>query len=81
MLREGRRRSRGNRGNVTLNFYVSGVDAYRERLVAAGHRCTPTQALFYGASEFYVNDPDGNELEIVEFAASEPGYLPERRNR
>ena len=35
----------------------------------------PEAPLFYGASEFYMQDPDDNELALVEFAASDPGYM------
>jgi uncharacterized glyoxalase superfamily protein PhnB len=62
-------------GPVTLNLYVEGLDAVRRDLVAAGYRCGEPQSLFYGAREFYVLDPDGNELALVEFAAGDPGYM------
>jgi DNA-binding CsgD family transcriptional regulator/uncharacterized glyoxalase superfamily protein PhnB len=62
-------------GTVTLNLYVEGLDAVRRELVAAGHACGRPAALFYGAREFYVLDPDANELAVVEFAAADPGYL------
>ena len=66
-------RSKG--GTVTLSLYVEGLDDFRRDLVSAGYRCGEPKSLFYGAREFYLLDPDGNELAIVEFAASEPGYL------
>ena len=62
-------------GSVTLSLYVDGLDDFRRDLVSAGYRCGEPQSLFYGAREFYLFDPDGNEIAIVEFAASEPGYL------
>lgn len=62
-------------GTVTLSLYVEGVDRFREELMAAGYRCGESETLFYGAREFYLLDPDGNELAIVEFAASDPAYL------
>lgn len=62
-------------GTVTLSLYVEGVDAFRRDLVSAGHACGPLKRLFYGAREFSLQDPDGNEIALVEFAASEPGYL------
>lgn len=65
-------------GTVTLCLYVDGLDALRQELVEAGVRCGKVHTLFYGAREFYVRDPDGNELSIVEFAASEPVYLKTR---
>jgi uncharacterized glyoxalase superfamily protein PhnB len=68
-------------GTVTLNLYVAGLDAVRRELVAAGHACGRPAALFYGAREFYLQDPDGNELAIVEFAASDPGYMATARTR
>jgi len=90
MLRHGhpRRRidPRRERGSVCMNFYVEGLDAVRRALLEAGHRCGEPEALFYGAREFYLFDPDGNEIAIVEFAAGDPGYLaggrppPDERN-
>jgi DNA-binding CsgD family transcriptional regulator/catechol 2,3-dioxygenase-like lactoylglutathione lyase family enzyme len=68
-------------GTVALNFYVEGLDEVRRELVAAGHACGRPAALFYGAREFYLLDPDGNELAIVEFAASDPGYMATARRR
>lgn len=62
-------------GTVTLSLYVEGLDEFRRDLLADGYRCGEPESLFYGAREFYLLDPDGNELAIVEFAASEPGYL------
>lgn len=68
-------------GAVALNFYVEGLDALRRDLLAAGHACGAPEALFYGAREFYMADPDGNEIAIVEFAASAPGYLATKEGR
>jgi DNA-binding CsgD family transcriptional regulator/uncharacterized glyoxalase superfamily protein PhnB len=68
-------------GTITLNLYVAGLDDVRRDLVAAGHACGRAAALFYGAREFYLQDPDGNELAIVEFAASDPGYMATARGR
>jgi len=62
-------------GHVTISFYVDGLDRYRRNLIGAGYRCGEPAALFYGAREFYLLDPDGNEIAIVEFAASDPAYL------
>ena len=62
-------------GTVTLSLYVEGLDAFRRDLLSAGFRCGEPRRLFYGAREFYLLDPDGNELAVVEFSASEPGYL------
>ncbi len=79
MLRRGhpRRKVRAPRepGLVCLNLYVEGLDAFRRELISAGYACGEPDTLFYGAREFDVRDPDGNELSIVEFAASTPGYL------
>ena len=62
-------------GTVTLSLYVEGLDAFRRELAAEGFQPTEIESLFYGAREFYLLDPDGNELAFVEFAASDPGYL------
>jgi DNA-binding CsgD family transcriptional regulator/uncharacterized glyoxalase superfamily protein PhnB len=85
MLRTGHPRRKidhGHRGGTTtLSLYVEGLDAFRRDLIDAGYRCGEPEALFYGAREFYLLDPDGNELAIVEFAASEPVYLATRKRR
>jgi DNA-binding CsgD family transcriptional regulator/uncharacterized glyoxalase superfamily protein PhnB len=79
MLRVGHPRRkvdhRRKAGTVLLSLYVEGLDRFRRDVIAAGHRCDEPETLFYGAREFYLLDPDGNELAIVEFAASEPGYM------
>lgn len=79
MLRVGHPRRqivhRSERGPVTLSLYVEGLDAFREDLLAAGIHCDEPETLFYGAREFFVADPDCNEISIVEFAASDPGYM------
>ena len=62
-------------GTVTLSLYVEGLDAFRRSLTRRGHRCGDVKSLFYGAREFYLSDPDANEIAIVEFAASDPEYL------
>lgn len=61
-------------GSITLSLYVQGLDAVHAGLVEAGVRPTSIQLMPYGAREFYVNDPDGHELALVEFPASDPGY-------
>lgn len=85
MLRSGHPRRkidhRRKPGTVTLSLYVEGLEAFRRDLVSAGYRCGEPETLFYGAREFYLLDPDGNELAIVEFAASEPGYLASEQGR
>jgi len=86
MLRQGHPRRAvdhgpGRAGTVIMNFYVDGVDALHKSLVEAGHRCGEVHALFYGAREFDLLDPDGNELAIVEFAASTPTYLASEPRR
>jgi DNA-binding CsgD family transcriptional regulator/uncharacterized glyoxalase superfamily protein PhnB len=63
---------------VVPNFYVEDLDGFRRAIERAGHACSPTRRLFYGAREFDVRDPDGNNLVFVEFAASEPVYLVDR---
>ncbi|HUG37797.1 MAG TPA: hypothetical protein VML54_12640, partial [Candidatus Limnocylindrales bacterium] len=68
-------------GPVTVNLYVEGLDALRRDLVAAGHPCSKTATLFYGAREFYVLDPDRNELALVEFSVSDPGYMANARTK
>ena len=60
---------------MTLQLHVDGLERFRCDLIKAGYRCGEVEALFYGAREFYLVDPDGNELAIVEFAASDPAYL------
>ena len=79
MLRTGHARRRVDpshtNGPVTLSLYVEGLDAFREDLQRAGLRCGNVERLFYGAREFYLRDPDGNEIAFVEFAASDPVYL------
>ena len=67
--------AQSRKGTVTLSLYVDGLDAFRHDLLDAGYRCNEPESLFYGAREFYVLDPEGNEVAIVEFAASDPGYL------
>ena len=67
--------ARDTGGTVMLNFYVEGLDAIRQRIEAAGYRCGQVRRMFYGAREFYLLDPDGNEIAIVEFAAGGPDYL------
>jgi DNA-binding CsgD family transcriptional regulator/uncharacterized glyoxalase superfamily protein PhnB len=81
MVRSGRRtRSSPMPGpSVVLSLYVEGVDLFRRDLAKAGYRCGEVRSLFYGAREFTVRDPDANEVAIVEFAASEPGYLASAR--
>jgi DNA-binding CsgD family transcriptional regulator/uncharacterized glyoxalase superfamily protein PhnB len=69
-------RASGRPGLVCMNFYVAGLDEVRDRLIEAGYPCSEPETLFYGAREFDVLDPDANELAIVEFAASDPVYLP-----
>lgn len=61
-------------GSITLSLYVQGLDAVHGALSAAGMRPTNIELMPYGAREFYVNDPDGHELALVEFPASDPGY-------
>ena len=60
---------------VKPNFYVEGLDDFRNAVTDSGYRCSEVRTLFYGAREFDVPDPDGNVVVFVEFAASEPGYL------
>jgi uncharacterized glyoxalase superfamily protein PhnB len=62
-------------GRITLSLYVTGIDALRADLVARGLRPGAIAQLFYGAREFYIKDPEGNELALVEFAASDPPYV------
>ena len=85
MLHQGHHRRRVEQsrraGTVTISLYVEGLDAFRRNLVRAGVRCSDPKSLFYGAREFYLQDPDGNELAIVEFAASEPKYLATKRRK
>ena len=66
---------RDSGGTLMLNFYVEGLDAFRERIATAGYRCGDVRRMFYGAREFYLMDPDRNEIAIVEFAAGGPDYL------
>lgn len=79
MLRVGHPRRqivhRAERGPITLSLYVEGLDSFRRDLLSAGVRCDEPETLFYGAREFFVADPDSNEVSIVEFAASDPKYM------
>lgn len=78
MLHEGHHlaeRADASGGAITLSFYVEGLDAYHADLRAAGCGPGAITQMWYGAREFYVRDPEGNEIAIVEFAASEPEYL------
>ena len=75
MLRRSPDERRQRKGSVTPNLYVEDLDAFRKIIEAAGHACSKTRSLFYGAREFDLLDPDGNQLVFVEFAASEPRYL------
>ena len=71
----------GRPGVVTMNFYVEGIEAFHRELIASGYECDAIETLFYGAREFYVLDPDSNEVSIVEFAASDPGYMASPKGR
>lgn len=64
-------------GPVTLSLYVDGLDALHESLRTAGLSPTEIRRTMYGARECYLNDPEGNEIALVEFRASDPGYLAE----
>ena len=46
-------------------FSVAGLDALREKLNAAGYE-TRDDELFIGYNRFYVQDPFGNRIELVE---------------
>ncbi len=46
-------------------FSVVGLDALREKLNAAGYE-TQDDELFIGYNRFYVRDPFGNRIELVE---------------
>lgn len=46
-------------------FSVAGLDALREKLNAAGYE-TRDDELFIGYNRFYVHDPFGNRIELVE---------------
>ena len=61
-------------GTITMSLYVDGLDAIHSALVSAGARPTSIERMPYGARECYLNDPDGHELALVEFAVSDPGY-------
>jgi uncharacterized glyoxalase superfamily protein PhnB len=65
-------------GPVTLTLYVDGLDALHEALGGCGRHPTEIQRMPYGARECYVQDPEGNEIALVEFRASEPPYVLER---
>jgi DNA-binding CsgD family transcriptional regulator/catechol 2,3-dioxygenase-like lactoylglutathione lyase family enzyme len=65
-------------GSVTLTLYVDGLDALHAGLSGAGWKPSMIERMPYGARECYLSDPDGNELALVEFAASDPGYTIER---
>jgi DNA-binding CsgD family transcriptional regulator/catechol 2,3-dioxygenase-like lactoylglutathione lyase family enzyme len=76
---EPRRAEVRRRPAVQPNFYVDDLDGFRTLLERAGHACSATRNLFYGARELDLPDPDGNLLVLVEFAASEPRYLASAR--
>ena len=46
-------------------FSVAGLDALREKLTQAGYE-TQDDDLFIGYNRFYVRDPFGNRIELVE---------------
>ena len=46
-------------------FRVTGLDAYRERLATAGHQPVEDEPLV-GYRRFYVTDPFGNRIELLE---------------
>ena len=62
-------------GPVTLSIYLSGLDGLRDELVAAGLTVSNIAEQFYGARECFLCDPEGNELNLVEFPAADPGYI------
>lgn len=82
MLHQGHHRrddaARPRGGPITLTLYVDGLDAIHASLLAAKASPTTIERMPYGAREFYVSDPNGNELAIVEFALSDPGYTIKR---
>ena len=64
-------------GPITMSLYLSGLDALHEELVCGGLVVSPIEQQFYGARECFLRDPEGNELNLVEFPASAPGYTAE----
>lgn len=46
-------------------YQVAGLDSYRDRLTEAGHAPVEDEPLA-GYRRFYVNDPFGNRLELLE---------------
>jgi catechol 2,3-dioxygenase-like lactoylglutathione lyase family enzyme len=53
------------------------VDAARAGLVAAGHRCGPVHDHRDGTASFYLQDPEGNWLELLyEPAGGIPSNVP-----
>jgi catechol 2,3-dioxygenase-like lactoylglutathione lyase family enzyme len=70
------RDTRGARpdGTITLCLYLDGIASLRDELVANGHAASPIEQMPYGAFECFLQDPEGNELSLVEFPASDPLY-------
>jgi len=53
------------------------VDALREQLLASGQRCGPVHDHRDGTASFYLQDPEGNWLEVLyEPPAGIPSNLP-----
>ncbi|MCH9714860.1 MAG: VOC family protein [Cyanobacteria bacterium] len=56
------------------------VDRERERLLAAGHSCGPVHDHRDGTASFYLQDPEGNWLELLyEPPAGIPSNVPGQR--
>lgn len=53
------------------------VDALRDQLEAAGHRCGPVHDHRDGTASFYLQDPEGNWLELLyEPSTGIPSNIP-----
>jgi catechol 2,3-dioxygenase-like lactoylglutathione lyase family enzyme len=58
--------------HIGLEVDTNAYDALREKLAAAGHEIRAGEHPFLAVDAFYVDDPDGNEVEIVRHVASDP---------
>ena len=70
---EGRNRAGDDRTervlhHIGLEVAAADYDAVRDKLAAAGHEIRGGSHPFMSVEAFYVDDPDGNEVEIVRYA-------------
>lgn len=48
-------------------FQVEGLEAYRDSLIAKGVEVTPIKAGLDNSVQCWINDPDGNAIELMEY--------------